>query len=78
MPVTWILYISPKVSYLQINIPENIFAGMRKLKVVDFTGMQLFCLPSSIDLLEILQTLCLDQCMLGDSYYGKVEESRNP
>ncbi|ESR46495.1 hypothetical protein CICLE_v10003651mg, partial [Citrus x clementina] len=62
------------LSYLQINIPENIFAGMRKLKVVDFTGMQLFCLPSSIDLLKILQTLCLDQCMLGDiAIMGKLK-----
>ncbi|KAH9688942.1 Disease resistance protein [Citrus sinensis] len=60
------LYVSPKDSYLQINIPENFFAGMRKLRVVDFTGMQLYCLPSSIDLLVNLQTLCLDQCMLGD------------
>jgi Leucine-rich repeat (LRR) protein len=39
---------------------------MRKLKVLDLTYMRLSSLPSSLNLLTNLQTLCLDQCVLGD------------
>lgn len=47
---------------------------MRKLKVVDMARMRLFSLPSSIDLLVNLQTLCLHQCMLGDiAIIGKLK-----
>ncbi|KAE8010112.1 hypothetical protein FH972_006505 [Carpinus fangiana] len=49
------------------------FQGMRKLKVLDLTKMQLSSLPSSLRLLENLQTLCLDQCVLEDiSVIGKL------
>ncbi|KAH9752594.1 Disease resistance protein [Citrus sinensis] len=70
------LCMSPEDSSLEVSIPENFFVGMRKLKVVDFTGMQLFSLPSSIDLLVKLKTLCLDESILRDidiAIIGKLE-----
>ncbi|ESR45744.1 hypothetical protein CICLE_v10000123mg [Citrus x clementina] len=60
------LYISLKDFSLEINIPENFFVGMKKLRVLDFTRMQFSSFPSSIDLLVNLHTLCLDQSALGD------------
>uniref|UniRef100_A0A7N2L3P5 Uncharacterized protein n=1 Tax=Quercus lobata TaxID=97700 RepID=A0A7N2L3P5_QUELO len=39
---------------------------MRELKVLDLTKMSLSPLRSSINLLTSLQTLCMDQCELGD------------
>ena len=48
------------------NISDTFFKGMRKLKVIDLTYMRLSSLPSSLKLLTNLQTLCLDQCVLGD------------
>uniref|UniRef100_A0A2N9HR56 Uncharacterized protein n=1 Tax=Fagus sylvatica TaxID=28930 RepID=A0A2N9HR56_FAGSY len=39
---------------------------MRKLKVLDFTQMQLSSLPSSLHLLSNLTTLCLDFCAFED------------
>ena len=39
---------------------------MRELKVLDLTKMRLLSLPSSINLLTNLQTLCLDHCVLKD------------
>ncbi|XP_052293102.1 probable disease resistance protein At4g27220 isoform X10 [Citrus sinensis] len=55
---------APKDSPLKI--PDNIFIGMPKLKVLDFTRMRLLSLPSSIHLLTDLRTLCLDGCQLED------------
>ncbi|KAE8076543.1 hypothetical protein FH972_015186 [Carpinus fangiana] len=56
-----------------LQISDNFFEGMRKLKVLDLTKMQLSSLPSSLQLLENLQTLCLDQCVLEDiSLIGKL------
>ncbi|XP_062144896.1 probable disease resistance protein At4g27220 [Alnus glutinosa] len=49
-----------------LEIPDTFFQGMGRLKVLDFTRMQLSSLPSSIRLLRNLQTLCLDGCVLGD------------
>ncbi|XP_052293095.1 probable disease resistance protein At4g27220 isoform X2 [Citrus sinensis] len=49
-----------------LKIPDNIFIGMPKLKVLDFTRMRLLSLPSSIHLLTDLRTLCLDSCQLED------------
>jgi hypothetical protein len=47
---------------------------MGKLKVVDLTKMQLSSLPSSLHFLENLQTLCLDQYVLGDiAVIGKLK-----
>ncbi|KAH9670287.1 Disease resistance protein [Citrus sinensis] len=68
------LHINPKDSVFEINNPCNFFTGMRKLRVVDFTRMQLLLLPSSIDLLVNLQTLCLVECMLDDiAIIGKLK-----
>ncbi|XP_052293100.1 probable disease resistance protein At4g27220 isoform X8 [Citrus sinensis] len=49
-----------------LKIPDNIFIGTPKLKVLDFTRMRLLSLPSSIHLLTDLRTLCLDGCELED------------
>ncbi|XP_041014592.1 probable disease resistance protein At4g27220 isoform X2 [Juglans microcarpa x Juglans regia] len=49
-----------------LQIPDTFFQGMDKLEVLDLTKMQLSSLPSSLLLLGNLQTLCLDQCVLGD------------
>ncbi|XP_052298682.1 disease resistance protein At4g27190-like isoform X3 [Citrus sinensis] len=68
------LYLSLKDSSLEINIPENFFVGMKKLRVLDFTRMQFSSFPSSIDLLVNLHTLCLDQSALGDiAIIGKLK-----
>ncbi|KAH9752596.1 Disease resistance protein [Citrus sinensis] len=68
------LFISIKYSSLEINIPENFFVGMKKLRVLDFTRMQFSSFPSSIDLLPNLHTLCLDQSALGDiAIIGKLK-----
>ncbi|KAH9688951.1 AAA domain-containing protein [Citrus sinensis] len=44
-----------KATLIETNIPEKLFSGMRKLKVVDMARMRLFSLLSSIDLLVNLQ-----------------------
>ncbi|XP_022718853.1 disease resistance protein At4g27190-like [Durio zibethinus] len=44
-----------------LNIGDNFFAGMRKLKVLDLTGLRFSLLPSSVSLLANLGTLCLDR-----------------
>ncbi|KAF2298637.1 hypothetical protein GH714_024443 [Hevea brasiliensis] len=46
-----------------LKIPENLFSRMEELKVLDLTGMHLSPLPSSLQYLENLQTLCLDGCV---------------
>ncbi|XP_042990728.1 uncharacterized protein LOC122317790 isoform X1 [Carya illinoinensis] len=63
----------PELSFLSINgrdrslpIPDTFFQGTKKLKVLVLTAMKLSSLPSSLLLLRNLQTLCLDQCKLGD------------
>jgi Leucine-rich repeat (LRR) protein len=49
-----------------LRISNTFFKGMGKLQVLDLTKVQLSALPSSLGLLRNLQTLCLDQCVLGD------------
>ncbi|KAM5553547.1 hypothetical protein ABKV19_025659 [Rosa sericea] len=39
---------------------------MKKLRVLDLTRFSIPSLPSSLQFLESLRTLCLDQCTLGD------------
>ncbi|KAH9754660.1 Disease resistance protein [Citrus sinensis] len=62
----------PQLKYLTIDndpslrIPDNLFSGMIGLRVLDFTKMHLLALPSSLGLLQSLQTLSLDDCQLGD------------
>ncbi|KAH9688585.1 Disease resistance protein [Citrus sinensis] len=53
--------------HASLRIPDNFFTGMTELRVLDFTQMQyLLVLPSSLGLLQNLQTLSLDFCKLGD------------
>ncbi|XP_059598498.1 disease resistance protein At4g27190-like [Vitis vinifera] len=51
---------------LAVKIPNTFFEGMKQLKVLDLTGMQLPSLPLSLQSLANLRTLCLDGCKLGD------------
>ena len=63
-PKLRLLYVHGKDRYFKIS--DTFFKGISELKVLDFTKMRLSSLPSSINLLTNLQTLCLDQCLLGD------------
>jgi Leucine-rich repeat (LRR) protein len=63
-PELRLLYLWGGGHHLQIS--DTLFEGTGKLKVLDLTKMQLSSLPSSLGLLRNLQTLCLDQCVLGD------------
>ncbi|KAH9657357.1 Disease resistance protein [Citrus sinensis] len=73
-PQLELLLLSSEHSSVDVNIPQRFFTWMRELKVVDLTNMQLFSLPSSIDLLVNLQTLCLDYSTLGDiTIIGKLK-----
>ncbi|KAE8125071.1 hypothetical protein FH972_019908 [Carpinus fangiana] len=63
-PELRLLYVYGKDRPLQIS--DSFFEGVGKLKVLDLTKMRLSSLPSSLHFLENLQTLCLDQCVLGD------------
>ncbi|PRQ37008.1 putative P-loop containing nucleoside triphosphate hydrolase, leucine-rich repeat domain, L [Rosa chinensis] len=49
-----------------LEIPSNFFGGMKKVRVLDLTKLSIPLLPSSLQFLESLRTLCLDQCTLGD------------
>ncbi|XP_044468901.1 probable disease resistance protein At4g27220 isoform X2 [Mangifera indica] len=49
-----------------LQIPELFFEGMKKLKVLDLTGVCLLSLPSSLSCLTNLRTLFLDNCLLID------------
>ncbi|OMO62369.1 Disease resistance protein [Corchorus capsularis] len=48
------------------NMKPYFFKETKNLKVLDLTKMHLSPLPSSISLLSNLQTLSLDECVLGD------------
>ncbi|KAL9450633.1 hypothetical protein AB3S75_012373 [Citrus x aurantiifolia] len=52
--------------HASLRIPDKFFTGMTELRVLDFTKMHLLALPSSLGLLQNLQTLSLDACELGD------------
>ncbi|XP_059598352.1 uncharacterized protein LOC104881433 isoform X3 [Vitis vinifera] len=49
-----------------LNVPNTFFEGMKGLKVLDWSWMRLTTLPSSLDSLANLQTLCLDWWPLVD------------
>ncbi|GAU35304.1 hypothetical protein TSUD_389290 [Trifolium subterraneum] len=49
-----------------LEIPDTIFDGMGSLKVLDLSRLNLSSLPTSFRFLTGLQTLCLDQCILGN------------
>ncbi|XP_031254516.1 disease resistance protein At4g27190-like [Pistacia vera] len=49
-----------------LQIPYVFFEGMKEIKVLDLTRMHLLSLPSSLDCLKNIRTLCLDGCQLED------------
>uniref|UniRef100_A0A6N2LUR3 AAA+ ATPase domain-containing protein n=1 Tax=Salix viminalis TaxID=40686 RepID=A0A6N2LUR3_SALVM len=49
-----------------LKIPDCLFEGTKTLQLMDMTRVQLPTLPSSLQFLEKLQTLCLYDCVLGD------------
>ncbi|KAJ4721537.1 Disease resistance protein [Melia azedarach] len=60
-------FLCMSIKYSSLKIPESFFTGMRKLRVIDLTRMQLTSLPSSLDILtDQLQTLCLERGVLED------------
>ena len=48
------------------TIPNTFFEGMSHLKVLALSGMHFPTLPSTLESLANLRTLCLDRCKLGD------------
>ncbi|KHN08003.1 Putative disease resistance protein [Glycine soja] len=75
----------PQLKFFQIDsddsslkIPDSFFKGMKKLKVLMLTGIQLSSLPSSIESLSDLRLLCLERCTLDDnlSIIGKLKKLR--
>nr|TKS14867.1 putative disease resistance protein [Populus alba] len=58
-----------------LQIPDSFFREMKELKVLDLTAVNLSPLPSSLQFLENLQTLCLDLCVLEDiSIVGELKK----
>ncbi|KAG6775144.1 hypothetical protein POTOM_018573 [Populus tomentosa] len=58
-----------------LQIPDNVFREMKELKVLGLTAVNLSPLPSSLQFLENLQTLCLDHCVLEDiSIVGELKK----
>ncbi|XP_027337391.1 uncharacterized protein LOC113851105 [Abrus precatorius] len=51
--------------YPHLEIPDNLFQGMKELKVLILTGFHRSPLPPSIRFLTKLRMLCLEQCVLG-------------
>ncbi|KAG5036940.1 hypothetical protein JHK86_017780 [Glycine max] len=75
----------PQLKFFQIDsddpslkIPDSFFKGMKKLKVLMLTGIQLSRLPSSIESLSDLRLLCLERCTLDHnlSIIGKLKKLR--
>ncbi|KAG5036938.1 hypothetical protein JHK86_017778 [Glycine max] len=75
----------PQLKFFQIDsdasslkIPDSFFKGMKKLKVLKLTGIQLSSLPSSIESLSDLRLLCLERCTLDHnlSIIGKLKKLR--
>ncbi|KAL6311654.1 hypothetical protein AAG906_025733 [Vitis piasezkii] len=58
-----------------VKIPNTFFEGMKQLKALDLSRMQLPSLPLSLQCLANLRTLCLDICKLGD--IGIIAELKN-
>ncbi|XP_048136681.1 uncharacterized protein LOC115734373 [Rhodamnia argentea] len=57
-----------------LKIPELFFQSMEKLQVLELVGLSFSSLPSSIEFLENLKSLCLDNCHLGDvTLLGKLK-----
>ncbi|PRQ18199.1 putative P-loop containing nucleoside triphosphate hydrolase, leucine-rich repeat domain, L [Rosa chinensis] len=49
-----------------VGIPANFFSEMEKLKVLGLTKVHVVSLFSSLQFLKNLQTLCLEECLLGE------------
>ncbi|KAL5853780.1 hypothetical protein ACOSQ3_008898 [Xanthoceras sorbifolium] len=64
-PALKFLYMKPKES--SFRIPDNFFARMSGLKVLHLVKMDLQTLPSLNCLVNDLNVLCLNQCILGDT-----------
>ncbi|KAF8026107.1 hypothetical protein BT93_F2809 [Corymbia citriodora subsp. variegata] len=57
-----------------LHISDSLFNSMRKLMVLNLTGIHLTCSSLSVHLLENLRTLCLDSCLLDDvAILGKLK-----
>ncbi|KAF8042113.1 hypothetical protein BT93_A0653 [Corymbia citriodora subsp. variegata] len=57
-----------------LEIPESFFESMKNLQVLDITGLSFTSLPSSIEFLENLKSLNLDNCHLEDvTVLGKLK-----
>ena len=54
------------MSYIPATIVQLSVEGMKQLKVLDFYGIHFPSLPSSLQCLTNLLTLCLNGCKLGD------------
>ncbi|XP_022997552.1 disease resistance protein RPS2-like [Cucurbita maxima] len=75
-------FICPQLRFLllvgkrtSLRLPEKFFAGMQELRVLDLTSLCIQQLPSSIDQLVNLHTLCLDDCVLPDmSIVGELKK----
>ncbi|KAJ1392580.1 P-loop containing nucleoside triphosphate hydrolase [Sesbania bispinosa] len=50
-----------------LEVPENLFEGMKELKVLILIGINLSPLPSSIRHLTKLRMICLENCKLGEN-----------
>ncbi|XP_034917960.1 uncharacterized protein [Populus alba] len=58
-----------------LQIPDTFFREMKELKLLDLTQVNLSPLPSSLQFLVNLQTLCLDLCVLEDiSIVGELKK----
>ncbi|TXG71329.1 hypothetical protein EZV62_006264 [Acer yangbiense] len=51
---------------ISLQIPYAFLDRVQELKVLDLTAFHLLSLPRSLCRLTNLQTLCLDQCLIGD------------
>ncbi|KAK3441824.1 hypothetical protein EUGRSUZ_B02103, partial [Eucalyptus grandis] len=49
-----------------LKVPESFLESMEKLEVLDFSDFYFTSLPSSIESLENLKSLCLDRCYIED------------
>ncbi|KAK2353849.1 hypothetical protein QL285_091433 [Trifolium repens] len=62
----------------RLEIPENIFEGMRELRVLRLSGVDLSPFPLSVRCLTKLRMLCLENCKLGEklSIIGELKKLR--
>ncbi|XP_039684992.1 disease resistance protein At4g27190 [Medicago truncatula] len=58
-----------------LEIPDTFFVGMKSLRVLDLTHLNLLSLPTSFRFLTELQTLCLDVCILENT--DAIEDLQN-